>query len=159
MERSTLLNRDFISSLVWVVIGLIFCVGGVRYGVYYAGGPGPGFLAFVGGIILSSLGLAVLISTCLHVKEKRDEVEKFFPEEDSFKKVFLTIMALCLYALLFEYLGFLFTTFLIMFFLLRFIDPLKWSTVWITAILTATIFYIAFQVVIGIPFPRGIFNL
>jgi putative tricarboxylic transport membrane protein len=159
MERRAFLNRDFISGLVWAVIGLIFCIGGIRYGLYYDGGPGPGFIAFVAGIVLSSLGLVVLISTILSVKDRGSETEKIFPEEDSFRKVFIATLGLCFYALAFEYLGLLFTTFLMMIFMLRFIEPLKWKTIWITAILTAISFYLVFQVVLKIPVPRGIFGI
>lgn len=159
MERRIFLSREFISGFVWVAIGLFFCVGGVRYGVFYAGSPGPGFLAFIGGIILSSLGLVVLISTCRSVKDGTEEMENFFPEKDSFRKVFFAILGLCLYALTFEYLGLLFTTFFIIIFLLRFIEPLKWRTVWIIAILTAISFYLLFQVALKIPFPKGIFGM
>ncbi len=161
MKRRFLLNREFISSLPWIAVGLVFSVGGLRYGVFYAGGPGPGFLAFLGGIVLSSLGLVILISAVLPVKDRKEEneTEAFFPEKDSFRKVSFAVLGLCLYAAVFEYLGFSISTLLIMVFLLRFIEPLKWTTVLITAILTAISFYLIFQVALKIPFPRGILGV
>jgi hypothetical protein len=159
MERCTFLNREFISGFVWVAVGLVFCVGGVHYDVFSSEGPGPGFIAIMAGTVLSSLGLVVLISACRSVKNRRGETERFFPETNSFRKVFLAILGLCLYALAFEYLGFLFTNFLILVFLLRFIEPNKWKTVWITALLTSVSFHLVFRVIMKVPFPKGILGI
>ena len=160
MERRTFLNREIISSVVWVAVGLVFCVGGVRYGLFdETTGPEPGLLSFMAGIILSSLGLVVLISSCRSVWEGKKETERFFPETDSFRKVFFAILGLCLYAFVFEYLGFLFTNFLILIFLMRFIEPSKWTTVLIVALLTAGSFHLVFRIILKVPFPRGILGI
>ena len=159
MERRTFLNREIISSFVWVAVGLVFCGGGVHYGLFAETGPEPGLLPFVAGIILSCLGLVVLISSCRSVWEEKKETERFFPETDSFRKVFFAVLGLCLYAFAFEYLGFLITNFLILIFLMRFIEPSKWTTVLIVALLTAGSFHLVFRIILKVPFPRGILGI
>ena len=159
MERHAFLNREIISAVVWVLVGLVFCVGGIQYGLLDGETPGPGLVPVIGGIVLSSLGLVVLISTHRSVRDEKEEAERFFPETDSFRKVFFAILGLCFYALTFEYLGFLFTTFLILIFLLRFIEPCKWTTVWIVTLLTTGSSHILFRVILKVPFPKGILGI
>jgi hypothetical protein len=125
-------------------------------------GAGPGLLPFMGGSILSILGLTVLLSTIrTSWKDKKDlpETERFFPEPDSFRKIFLTIIGLCLYVFAFEYLGFLLTNFFVLVFLMRFVEPNKWVMVWVVALLTAGSFQLVFRIILKVPFPKGIFGI
>jgi hypothetical protein len=159
MERRTFLNSEFISGCAWVAVGLGFCVGGVHYGFFNAGVPGPGLIPIMVGIILSSLGLVNLVPMLRSDPDKREVPKRFFPETDSFRRVFWAILSLAFYALSFEYAGFLLSTLLLFIFLMRFIDQQKWTTVWITALLTAGFSYLLFCIFLRVPFPKGIFGI
>jgi putative tricarboxylic transport membrane protein len=159
MKPRAFLTIELVSGVTWIVLGLLFCLGAVHYGVFDAVGPGPGLLPVMAGIILSSLGLVDLISKLRSGPERREVQEKFFPERDSFTKVFCTILSLVAYALAFEHLGFLLTNFLMSIFLMRFIEPQKWKTIWITALLTAGSFHLVFRIFLHVPFPKGILGI
>jgi len=154
-------NRDLISSLSWIVVGLLFCVRGGEYGFLHLGTLGPGFFPFTAGLILVFLSLMLLFSSIRRkigddesIREKR-----FFPERNSWKRLLLALLSLLAYIFCLKYLGFLITTFLFMMFLLRFIEPQKWVTVLVAAILTSTISYIIFRLWLEVQLPRGILGL
>ena len=159
MDRHAFLNREVIIGSVWVGVGIGFCIGGINSGLFRSGTPGPGLVPIIGGITLSSLGLTVLISAFRSARGKREATERFFPEAGSFRKIIFAILGLSVYALVFEYLGFLLTTLFVMIFLLRFIEPQKWSIVWIIALLTSTSFYLVFRLCLKVPLPGGYLGL
>lgn len=40
MDGHAFLNREFIIGLVWVGVGIGFCIGGINYGLFRSGTPG-----------------------------------------------------------------------------------------------------------------------
>jgi len=71
----------------------------------------------------------------------------------------LTIIALLAYAVGMEYLGFLISTFLFIAFLLKFIEPQRWSVVLLGSILTSGISYGVFELILKVQLPRGPFEI
>jgi putative tricarboxylic transport membrane protein len=67
----------------------------------------------------------------------------------------LTILALLGYAMTMEYLGFLLSTFVFLVFLLRFIEPQRWSTVLLGALLTSGVSFLIFELVLKCQLPRS----
>ncbi len=152
-------SRDLIGSLFWIGVGIFFCGGAVKYRLFDEGVPGPGLLPFIGGIILISLGIGVLISAFREDRKEKVPKETFFPEKNSLKKLFLAVLALSVYGMALEYLGFLFMTFLFMIFLLRFVEPQRWTVVLTASILTAASSYILFQFLLKVQLPNGILGI
>jgi hypothetical protein len=71
----------------------------------------------------------------------------------------LALIALFVYAFALKYLGFLVTTFLFMVFLLKVIDPQRWGTVFITALVTSAAAQLLFKTWLKVQLPRGILGL
>lgn len=151
-------SRDLVSSLFLLGTGGIFCWGGVKLKLFSKGTPAAGLFPFLVGFVLMILATIILISAIK--KEKRSDINKslFFPEKDSYRKVLYCLLALGGYQLLMTYLGFTITTFLFMIFLLRFIEPQKWSTILLTAFVTAASSYTLFTMLLKIRLPKGIFG-
>lgn len=150
-------NRDLIGSLFWLVVGVVFSVGALKYGLIHFKIPGAGFLPFLAGSALIFLSLITLFSS---VRMKGGGIKAgsdgyFFLDKDSKKKIFLGLCSLFIYALALQYLGFLLTTFLFMLFLLKFIEPEGWISSFIVASVTAISFYIIFYIWLQIQFPKG----
>ncbi len=153
-------NRDILSSLVWLGLGFLFLIGSLREGLFRKGIPGPGFLPFITALILIALSLMVFLPAVSRKKEERDEkVEKIFPEKDSFKKVFLGLMALFLYGMALEYIGYIATTILFMVFTFRLMEREKWKGPLLFAVSTALLSYLLFVVLLEVQLPRGILGM
>jgi hypothetical protein len=152
-------RKEAIGSSFWIGVGLFFCVGALRYGLFDEGVPGPGLLPSIGGIALISLGIGVLIPALKKGTKTKSAEKGFLPEKDSFRKLFLAVAALGAYGMALEYTGFLITTFLFMIFLLRFIEPQKWTVVLATSLLTAASSYLLFQFFLKVQLPKGIWGI
>src|SRR5512139_2711342 len=108
-------QRDIVSSIIWMALGALFVAGAWQQGLIRKGVPGPGFLPFLSGLALIFVSLFVLVPA-LGQREK-DESKGFFPERDSLRKFLLALAALFAFGVALEYVGYLFTTFLFMFFM------------------------------------------
>ena len=137
-------------------MGIIFCIGSVRYGDVRSGIPSAGFFPFVGGMILILLSVIHLISSIK--KEINGEKEKFFPQRYSWKRILLSLFTLFAYGVSLKFLGFFLVTFLFMLFSLRFIEPLKWKMVFALSLLTSVFSYLLFEVWLKVQLPHGIFE-
>ena len=82
--------------------------------------------------------------------------EQFFPHPESWKKVALALTALLAYWLVLEHLGFLITTYLLLLFLLRVIEPQKWLLAVATALIATTFSYALFNLWLKVQMPNGI---
>ena len=151
-------KNDLISSLFWLGVGVIFCVGAIRLGLYN-GMPGAGLFPFMAGIILICLSIMFLIFTITKGKEGEIVREKFFPEKDSLRKVLSSVFALFAYQMALEPLGYLLTTFLFMIFLLIFIEPQRWMISITIAFLTTGSSYTIFVFLLNVRLPKGIFGI
>jgi putative tricarboxylic transport membrane protein len=148
-------DRDVTSSLFWMLIGILFCIGGFHYGIRRSGIPGPGFLPFVTGIILVALSLALLISRLLNRGGRAGSKEDPMPGGQALTRILKVLGALCLYVLLLEPLGFLLTTFLFMVLLLR-LEPRSWFFILFGAIGATLFFFVLFKVLLRVPLPSGL---
>jgi hypothetical protein len=146
------LRKDLNSSLFWVGASVLIILGSLRLQFGVPQNPGPGFLPFLVGLLLLILSLALLMRSLRERKEKepaqaRAGVKNF--------KLFGTVAALLLFALIFPYLGFLLTTIPLMIFLSRAIGELKWKTSLAIGVLISFSMYILFKVWLKVQFPPG----
>jgi putative tricarboxylic transport membrane protein len=150
-------NRDLISSLFSIAVGIIFCAGSMKYGDVRAGFPNAGFFPFVGGAGLVLLSLIQLFGIYLgNRKTGEEKPEAFFPQKESLKRIVVTLAILFFYCIALQYVGFLIATFLFMVLLLRCIEPQRWTVLLITALLTSTFSYLLFEILLKAQLPKGI---
>jgi hypothetical protein len=127
----------------------------VKIGIGKLSEPGPGLMPFGGGILLGVLSLADLLLRNASGLEG---------DEIGFKgarwgRLFLTMITLFAFALLLPILGYLITTFLVMLFLYKCIEPQKWWVALSAALLSTILTYLLFGVALKTFFPEGIFSL
>ena len=150
-------TRDIVSSLFWIGVGVVFCVGAVQNGIFLSPAvPGPGCLAFLVGCTLIVLSLLLLLSALFQGRRGIPQAEKesFFPEKESWRKLFLALLFLSLYGFALERAGFLMTTLFFMVFVLRFIEPQKWTTVFGFSLATAFLAWALFSA-LKVELPAG----
>ncbi len=152
------MNRDMVSSLIWIGVGGIFCAGAVSYKLFRAGIPGSGFFPFLGGAILIALSLILFVSSLRRASGKREE-EKFFPQRSSSRRISLALSSLLAYWAALEFLGFVPTTFIFILFLLRSIEPQRWTLSITTSALTTILSYLLFVVWLRVRLPQGILGI
>jgi len=154
-------KRNRVSGLFWLGFGLLFAIGGWQQGLIKRAIPGAGFLPFICGIVLIGLALIVLIPALVPEKNERrkgDGQEKFFPEKESGTRLAYTLAALVAYGICLPYGGFLLITFVFMLFMLRLMEPQKWSRAILLSLSTAILAYLLFAA-LEVQLPQGMLGI
>ena len=146
-------NNDQVSSSAWFFIGLLILVFSVPYGVGEIHAPGTGFMPFYTGMAISLLSALIFLEA---TKAKKNGVKWENPLKGArWGKPLIALVALMVYALFLETLGFLVSTALLVGFLMRAIQPQKWITVFLGAFLSSVICYLIFRVWLKTQLPAG----
>ncbi len=148
-----------IDGLVWVVLGVLMCIGAIKLKLGSFGTPGPGFLPFLSGVLLGIFGLILSFPTPFaRLGEKREAKNEEPSVAWNWNKLinpFLALIILFIYILLLEFLGFIFTTFICMLLLFKLSEPKKWLKPLILSASTSILSYLVFSVWLQCQFPKG----
>lgn len=145
---------DIISTLFLMTIGLYVIISGVRLGFGEWQDPGSGFIAVLSGCVLFFLAAIWLVMT-IAKKWGLEPTKKFFAESDSYKRVLLTLLSLVVFAALLDLIGFMITTFALLVFLFRVIDPQRWRLAIPLALGITIVCVIVFQLWLHVQLPEG----
>jgi putative tricarboxylic transport membrane protein len=140
-----------IANLVWIALAVAVCVESVRLKVGSLRAPGPAFLPFFAAVLLGILSLISLIQTWREKEESGAGVWSGTP----LVKIGLLVGVLFLYTAVLKVLGFLLATFLLLLFLFRVVEPLRWKTILLVTAVTMGGIYLLFGVLIESSLPKG----
>lgn len=141
-------------SILFLILSILICLGSVKMGIGKLNEPGPGLMPFGGGILLGILSLADLILR----NARRTKGEEIGFKGVRWSRLFLIIITLFAFTLLLPILGYLITTFLVMFFLYKGIEPQKWWVALSGAFFSTILTYLLFAVALKSLFPEGILS-
>lgn len=145
-------SYDVVSSSFWLLVGVGFITGGFRYGFGTWHEPGPGLLPVVFGTVLGVLSSVLFIASFTGVKSEK---KSFWEMKGSWRTVLAVSVSLIGYMVLFKQLGFILTTFLFLFFLLRFVGKKGWMISIALALVISVVCYGFFSYLLGTPLPKG----
>jgi putative tricarboxylic transport membrane protein len=140
------------SAVIWLVFA-----GFAALSFYEAGKlpfgrtsvPGAGFFPTVLAVLLALISVIGLIANY------RGNGSFPSPEPLFWKKMLLTLAALVAFAAMFEFAGYVVTTFLFVMFLLRAVERKSWTQAGAVALCAAVVSYILFGLLLGAPLPAG----
>lgn len=144
-----MIKADHWIGLFLALLSLYVCWESVRLGLGTYHRPGPGFFSFYAGIVLGALSL-VLLWLALFRDLKEGEAW------GSWGGIFLVALAMFGFTLLLEWLGFLFTTFLFVWFLLKIVERRGWGFSVGVAALVAGASYAVFDLWLKAQLPAGL---
>ena len=156
--RIRMRDKEKLSSIVWMLVGLGFIWGGLKLGIGPLNAPGPGFFPTLIGGIFSLLSATLLITASLR-KNQPQEKSSFWKKEKSWKKVLLSLLSLVFYLISLNFLGYIITTFLFILYLLKFVGKGGWRFSILTAILVSFISYAIFKIGLGVLLPKGLIRI
>ena len=152
------MSREEGSSLVWLGIAILICIGSFRLSLGSFRNPGPGFFPFIAGLIVAVLALAIHLQARGKASAK-ETPEPLWTDKKRIRKMVFTTLALLAYGVGMDYLGFLVSTFIFLAFLLRMIEPQRWSLVLLESALASGISYLIFDIWLQAQLPKGIFQI
>jgi uncharacterized membrane protein len=147
-------KADRISGVFWLCFSILMIIQSYRLGLGKINQPGPGFLFFWVNIILGIMSLVVLFQAWAGKKKEGPQPVLF--EGQRMTKILLVLVALFIYVLLMETVGFLPLTFLLFVYLLGFIEKKKWLFTVIVSVLVTIISYLIFQIWLQCMLPYGV---
>jgi putative tricarboxylic transport membrane protein len=115
--------------------------------------PQAGFFPLMIGLLLGTFSVVLLVQS---LREKTGETRPVSESSGRRKRILLTLGALFFVALLFERLGYLISTFLLIGFLLAAVSMQRWWVVITTAFLSSLLSYLLFGVVLKTQLPDGV---
>jgi putative tricarboxylic transport membrane protein len=149
-------KNELVSSLLCALVGVMFLIGSIDLGLGSLDEPGPGFFPFVmAACLISFSSIHFVFSLIKGRKFNVSTRQRFWPEDDGIKRILLTVVFLIGYVLCLNHLGFVLTTLLFMFVLLRFVEPQGWLRIFLVGVLTAGLSYAIFQAWLKSNLPVG----
>lgn len=151
-------TTDVYSSGFWLLIGLSVFLRAPRLGLGKIHEPGPGFIFFLAGGLLTLLSAIQLTGALLMRSNEKQQFKQVWSGL-KWQRILLVLAALSLWTYFFDVLGFSIATLLLLIVLFRAVDPTKWWVAIITALITVAVSYLFFNVWLKVPFPRGIIGI
>jgi len=142
----------------WIGMGVLICLLAWKSKIGSFREPGPGFVAFISGIFVSMIGLVIGLSELLSkisLRSSTDLNQTF--SIASWPRLIYTIVLLLSYALLLNTLGYILTTFLVMWGLFYDREKSCWVSSCLASLASVGVTYLVFQVWLRCQFPRGLF--
>jgi putative tricarboxylic transport membrane protein len=147
-------NADQSSSLFWLVIGIGIALCSLKYGIGTFHEPGPGFITFFAGVILIILSLGLFFSS-LGDQEGRSGLKNLWAGLETGKVLYVVVL-LVAYLLLLKPVGFLISTFFLLFLLFRVKGSYGLKTIFLLSSLVTLGSYIIFEIWLKAQLPKGI---
>ncbi|MDI7258651.1 MAG: tripartite tricarboxylate transporter TctB family protein [Thermodesulfobacteriota bacterium] len=144
------------TSFFLIGFSVLIIISSLKVGVGSPQAPGPGFMGFLASLLLLSLSLVIFAKESL--KSAKEEGKGHFGWENLSKQFILTV-ALCGYAFLLEILGFLLSSFILMWIMLLIDNPRKWFYHMVVAFIVANVSYLVLYKLLRVVLPAGIFRI
>lgn len=145
-------THDQKSGLVWFVIGLVIVYFSLGYGLGDFGSPGPGYISFLMGAIISLLS-AIMVIRGVRGKT-REPLSTLF--RGNWLRVVLTTASLLLYAILLPYIGFIIDSMILIYALMILAGKRNHLTAGLTAVIVSLLCYYVFSVLLQVNLPVGV---
>jgi putative tricarboxylic transport membrane protein len=133
LKVSLLRNAQLWGGLVWLAFGAFIAYHGYELGLGVAREPGSGFAIFWLGLFTAAFALSIIFSA---INEGSEDIASLW-QGTRWGRVALIIVLLLLFGFFFERIGFVICSLTLLLVLMRFVDPVPWTTALVTSI-TAT---------------------
>lgn len=147
-------THQWVGSIFWIMVGIFFAIKAYRLGPGSLDSPGPGFIFFLAALLLIIFG-AIDLAVTFKGRSKNDKDEESVWLGVRWQKVLLILVVLSAYVFFLNILGFFISTFLLMIFLFKAVEPNKWWIAIVASIITILASYGIFKIWLGVPFPSG----
>ena len=151
-------QRGLSEGIFWVVIGGTICILAFQHGLGSIRAPGPGFVAFLSGILVGAIGAIMIFSKRVSMGHGKGTVRTAglgIPAA-SMRRLAYTMMFLVAYAILMDPLGYIVSTFLAMFGLFFNWEKKNWLWSFFFSVSASLVSYLVFEVWLHCQLPRGI---
>ncbi|HYB19474.1 MAG TPA: tripartite tricarboxylate transporter TctB family protein [Thermodesulfobacteriota bacterium] len=156
MRIPILHRKDFSSGLTLLLVGLFLAFQSIRLPLWGASGPEAGFYPLILGVIIISLSFFLVLKSSILSRPRMAEkpVEQGMGQIH-LHKVFAYLILVLLYGILVEKVGFVLTSALLLFLILKFVERQGWKATLAVGVASIVISYTLFVYFLQVPLPRG----
>ena len=147
-------KSDRIQALLWAAFGLYITYEGFLLKLGTGRAPKPGFMIFWMGVIIVILSAFFFIATFTTPGQEHKALWWGVRWSRGAK----LMAALFLYVAVFQVLGFILSTFLLLVYLFKGLEPQSWRNALLLSAVTITICYLVFGVFLELQFPPGVLS-
>lgn len=147
-------EKDIWTSLLLAVIGFYVAYEGYQLNLGTVNNPKAGFMIFWTGLILAVLSILLFIQTFISPPQGKKEIWKGL----RWARGLRLMVSLVIYAAVFKWLGFILSTFLLLLFMFKGLEPQKWRIALSLSVATVALCYLIFTVFLELQFPQGVLN-
>jgi hypothetical protein len=144
-----------ISSIFWLLVGAYVCVHSYDLGLGELSSPGPGFIFFIAGILLFAFSLINFWVT-FRIEKEHHKRPVILWSRLKWQNIVIVLAASFAYLFFLPFLGFLLSTFFLMVSLFGILERKRLWLVILAALITSSMSYGVFVLVLKIPFPEGV---
>lgn len=139
---------DYKSGMLFLLLGLLVCYFSWRIGLGSPAKPGPGFMPFLAGLLLSSLSFFLVANTLLSWTAPTWEIKI------KGAKILAALAAMGGYGFLLNRIGFVLVTFAFVTLLMKFIEPQTWRRAILGGAISSLASYLLFETLLKTQLPR-----
>ena len=144
---------DQYAGIFWFLVGGATTGASFYYGIGSLSTPGPGFITFLAGALLTLLSLLLIIVSGRNTGFKSSLRQLWEGKQP--QKAFYVLFLLVMYMLILTPVGFLLATFVLLLFLFRVQGKYSMKMVTFISALTTFLAFIFFDQWLGVQLPRG----
>ena len=147
-------NSDRIQALLWALFGLYIIYEGLLLKLGTGRAPKPGFMIFWVGVVIVILSVLFFLGTFAAPEQ---EQKALWRGVRWFRGAKL-MAALFLYVAVFQALGYILSTFLLLVYMFKGLEPQSWRNALLFSAATVAICYLVFGVFLELQFPPGVLS-
>lgn len=152
VEKETGLSE----GIFWMAMGTVICVLALQFDLGSFRGPGPGFVAFLAGIFIACVGAVMALSRGLSRRRGKD-LSPPAQTAIAWGRLAYTMGLLVAYAIMMDPVGYIVSTYLVMFGLFFDWEQKNWFWSAFFAVAASLVSYLVFEIWLHCQLPRGIF--
>ena len=149
------MKPDQISGLFWGTIGLLAIFGSLSLGLGNLSEPGPGFFAFTAGCFVCLMAFIVVLRASLLRHGYQAKLSSLW-KGARWKRPIVVTLLIVGYIITVERIGFLPTSFLFLFVVLKVVENLSWKKAIFAPLCTLAVSYFLFIFFLKANLPKGI---
>jgi putative tricarboxylic transport membrane protein len=146
-------GRNLVTAIVLLIFSIVILLETGKLPIGNLRSSQAGFFPLVLAILLGILSLILLIQT---IMGKIEEKKEPWVNTRGWKDLGLTVSALFVFGAFFERFGYLVSTFLLIFFLMKFVGRTKWLNGIVFALLSTIFSYLLFEILLKTQLPAGL---
>jgi putative tricarboxylic transport membrane protein len=147
---------NLIGGCGWLILSVLIVLGSIDLGIGSLRNPDAGLFSLITGVVLGGLSLLLVAESSVRGEKSPTDHAAVWSKETRWGNLLWIVLALAAYTVVLTPLGFMISTFLLMVFLYRAIEPQGWPVSCFFAAVSAFCGWMVFEVWLQCQLPEGL---